>query len=122
MERSTATVSCRLKKGSCKHETPSPTRPAPLLSVESLRVESLRVESGKGIGVRVVVVCDETGNRAAAHGRRTRRSQNSDDMTMSMYLTPTPKPPQNSPTAPQGVAPIGKVACSVINLSLYCLS
>ena len=60
MERSTATVSCRLKKGSCKHETPSPTRPAPLLSVESLRVESLRVESGKGIGVRVVVVCDET--------------------------------------------------------------
>ena len=82
MERSTATVSCRLKKGSCKHETPSPTRPAPLLSVESLRVESLRVESlrvesGKGIGVRVVVVCDETGNRAAAHGRRSRRTRRS---------------------------------------------
>ena len=31
---------------------------------------------------------------------------------------PTPKPPYNSPTAPQGVPPIGRVACSVINLSL----
>ena len=40
-------------------------------------------------------------------------------MTMSMYLTPRPKPPQNPPTAPQGVdPPIGRVACSVINLSL----
>ena len=81
------------------------------LRVESLRVESLRVESGKGIGVRVVVVCDETGNRAAAHGRRSldgpggRVSARQYDMTMSMYLTPTPKPPQNSPTAPQGVSP-----------------
>ena len=31
---------------------------------------------------------------------------------------PTPKPPQNPPTAPQGVPPIGRVACSVTNLSL----
>ena len=32
---------------------------------------------------------------------------------------PTPTPPYNSPTAPQGVPPIGRVACSVINLSLF---
>jgi hypothetical protein len=48
--------------------------------------------------------------------RATPRPTAMSPMWMCHSLTPTP--PSNSPTAIQGVPPIGRVACSVTNLSL----